>query len=111
MQRPAEAMLISVGALLVVCLLLLVRYRGRARRLRRKEFIRSYVFPSTAFAGLVKHHPHLTEADQVRVSQALRDFFLVRLRLGDRLIGMPSRVADDLWHELAIRPTASRIWG
>ena len=94
--------LISAGTLLLVCRLLIAGHLGRARRLRRKEFIRSYVFPASALAGLVERHPHLSEEGQLRVAQALRDFFLVRLRVGNRLIGMPSRVADDLWHEFIL---------
>ncbi len=71
-------------------------------RLKRDEYIRSYTFPPSALAGLTKAHPHLTETDRARVAAALRDFFLVRLRVGDRLIGMPSRVVDDLWHEFIL---------
>jgi hypothetical protein len=95
-------MVFIAGALLLVCVVLGVRYRARVRHLKGEEFIRSYVLPSSALAGLARHHPHLTEQDQLRVAEALRDFFLVRLRAGDRLIGMPSKVADDLWHEFIL---------
>jgi hypothetical protein len=89
-------------ALLLACLVIGMSYLTRTRRLKREAFIRSYVFPSSALAVLVKSHPHITENDQLRVAEALREFFLVRLRVGDRLIGMPSRVVDDLWHEFIL---------
>lgn len=97
---------LSVGiiaiALLLVCVVIGVGYLKRTRRLKREEFIRSYVFPSSTLAVLAKSHPHIDENDQLRVAEALREFFLVRLRVGDRLIGMPSRVVDDLWHEFIL---------
>lgn len=72
-------------------------------RYRREKFIRSYVFPSSLLATLYKQHPHLTEKDYFLVARALREFFLIRLRAGNRFIGMPSRVVDDLWHEFILR--------
>lgn len=95
---------LSVGiiAIALACVVIGVGYLKRTRRLKREEFIRSYVFPSSILAVLAKSHPHIDENDQLRVAEALREFFLVRSRVGDRLIGMPSRVVDDLWHEFIL---------
>jgi hypothetical protein len=74
----------------------------RLRTLQRERFIRQYVFAESLLQTLGKHHPQLTEKDFFLVARALREFFLVRLRTGGRLIGMPSRVVDDLWHEFIL---------
>jgi hypothetical protein len=89
-------------ALLLASLVIGVGYLKRTTRLKREAFIRSYVFPSSILAALTRYHPHISENDRLRVAQALREFFVVRLRVGDRLIGMPSRVVDDLWHQLIL---------
>ena len=71
-------------------------------QLRRRDFIRSYAFPSAAIEKLRRKHPDLN-AEQVRVvERALRDFFLFYLRTGFKGVGMPSRVVDDLWHEFIL---------
>jgi hypothetical protein len=88
--------------LLALCVVFGAGYLARARRLRRAEFIGSYVFPSHVLSGLTKRYPDIGASDQLRVVKALREFFLIRLRVGDRLIGMPSRVVDDLWHEFIL---------
>ena len=91
--------------LLIACVVLGVAYwqqRVRFRRLEREEFVRGYVFPAALLESLNKHHSHLTEKDQFLVARALREFFLVRARTGNRLIGMPSKVVDDLWHEFIL---------
>jgi hypothetical protein len=101
-QRLSETMGIIAIALPLACVVLGVGYLEITRRLKREEFIRSYVFPSSVLAALTGYHPHINENDRLRVARALRDFFLVRLRVGDRLIGMPSRVVDDLWHRFIL---------
>jgi hypothetical protein len=102
MERLSENMGIIAIALPLACVLLGVGYLERTRRLEREQFIRSYIFPSSVLAALTTYHPHINENDRLRVVQALRDFFLVRLRVGDCLIGMPSRVVDDLWHQFIL---------
>ncbi len=95
----------AVLLLLTFCLLLgvalLLQTLG-ARRLKRERFIRQYVFPEALLQSLARHHPQLTAKDHFLVARALREFFLVRARAGRRLIGMPSRVVDDLWHEFIL---------
>ena len=39
------------------------------------------------------------EAVKTLVSRGLRQFFLAYLMSGKRYVSMPSRVADELWHE------------
>ncbi|MBS0380447.1 MAG: hypothetical protein JSS29_18360 [Proteobacteria bacterium] len=94
-----------VFPLAILCLFLaagLVVQARNARRLKRERFIRQYVFPEALLQSLAKLHPQLTEKDYFLVARALREFFLVRARAGRRLIGMPSRVVDDLWHEFIL---------
>lgn len=65
---------------------------------RRAQFIRRYVFPASVLEGLRQAYPHLDEKDAFLVARALRMFFLVHLRAGKEMIGMPSKAVDALWH-------------
>ena len=82
----------------IVALMLWLKYREA----ERAEAIRSYTFPYGLFEQLRKQYPQLTHKDCQLVAQALRQFFLVRLRAGHRFIAMPSRVVDALWHEFIL---------
>jgi hypothetical protein len=82
--------------------LLAVWYRLQLRRLAREHFIRSYVFPATLFESFKKQRATLSDKDVQLVARALRQYFIVYLRAGRSVIGMPSRVVDDLWHEFIL---------
>jgi hypothetical protein len=81
---------------------LLFGYRIQLRRLEREHFIRGYVFPTSLFESFQKSHRNLGEKDVQLVARALREYFIVYLRAGRSVIGMPSRVVDDLWHEFIL---------
>jgi hypothetical protein len=71
-------------------------------RLRRAEFIRTYKWPPGLLHKLIEHHPALARKDAALVSRGLRQFFIAYLMSGRRFVSMPSRVADDLWHEFIL---------
>jgi len=98
MSTELFVLLLGFGACLATYLIM----KARFARLKREQFIRSYTFPASLLAALSKHHGNLVEKDYFLVARALREFFLIRVRTGDRLIGMPSRVVDDLWHEFIL---------
>ncbi|MBL8259792.1 MAG: hypothetical protein JNM60_08300 [Candidatus Competibacteraceae bacterium] len=72
--------------------------RRGARRRERERHIRNHAFPKPLLDALLTAHPHLEERDACRVVEALRIYFLVHARTAPAVIGMPSRVVDDLWH-------------
>lgn len=69
---------------------------------RRETYIREFPLPKGLMETLLVQHPHLTHEDCELVAQGLRQFFLVHLRGCGRLVSMPSRVVDDLWHEFIL---------
>lgn len=88
---------VTFGAL-VVSAALWKKWREAARA----EHIRRYVLPKGLFDKLRKKHPQLTLKDCQLVGQALRQYFLAYLKGGRKYVSMPSRVTDDLWHELIL---------
>lgn len=102
-----------VAALLILALVALglaaalVASRHGARQLRREQFVRGHVFEAALLRKLAERHPQLTEKDEFLVARALRQFFIVRVRAGSgALLGMPSRVVDDLWHAFILDTVA-----
>jgi len=71
-------------------------------RLRRAEFIRTYRWPPGLLQKLSEQHPALSRKDAALVSRGLRQFFIAHLMSGRQFVSMPSRVADDLWHEFIL---------
>ena len=88
-----------LGAVALVLLSALLR---SWLRLRRAEFIRTYKWPPGLLQKLSEHHPGLARKDAALVSRGLRQFFIAHLMSGKRFVSMPSRLADELWHEFIL---------
>ncbi|MDX6425041.1 MAG: hypothetical protein QOD52_446 [Gaiellaceae bacterium] len=69
---------------------------------KRRRFIESYEFPQPLGPKLRAHHESLDNRDTERVFDALRQWFLASLEANGSMIGMPSRVVDDAWHEFIL---------
>lgn len=88
-----------------MCLVLLLFTVSRWRRLRmekRADFIRSYQFPPGLDEKLKRRYPLLSSNDVELVTRALRQFFLAYLKSDCRFVSMPSKLADDYWHEFIL---------
>lgn len=93
--------LILVVVLLVLALIAFFVWRAWLS-MQRAEVIRRFEFPMGLFAKLREHNPQLTVKDCQLVANALRQFFLSYLSGGFKPVSMPSKVADDLWHEFIL---------
>lgn len=91
----------EVAIFLVAAASLVVAYRLWKRR-QGRAFIERYEFPEALRDKLLEEHPQLTRRDADRVLEALRQWFVVCLRARGSVIGMPSRVVDDAWHEFIL---------
>jgi hypothetical protein len=74
----------------------------RGARLKRENFIRHFVFPSSLLQSLRKSYPELKDKDLFLVARALRQYFLVHLQARNGTVGMPSKVVDALWHDFIL---------
>src|SRR5215210_5463662 len=94
-----------VGGIAIVIALLIIFSRFQKRRQRR--FIEEkYEFPPPLADKLRKHHPRLREDEVTQVLDGLRQWFVAALYAGGEMIGMPSRVVDDAWHEFILMTRA-----
>ena len=51
---------------------------------------------------LSEHDPGLARKDGALVSRGLRQSLVAYLMGGKRVVSMPSRIADDIWHEFIL---------
>ncbi len=89
--------------ILGIFLLGIIFYINRAVKLsQRRNYIRHYRFPPGLLQKLQHSHPQIQAKDFALVAQALRQFFLAYLLSNKQTVAMPSRIADDLWHEFIL---------
>jgi len=67
-----------------------------------EKHILGYEWPPGLLEKFRTRYPALTDDDVVRVGGGLRQFFIAHLKSGHQYVAMPSRVVDDLWHELIL---------
>src|SRR5688572_14802468 len=72
------------------------------RRAGREAFLRSYEIPAAVLAKFAREHAGLSEQQRQLVARGLQQFFLAYLKSGFAYVAMPSKVADDLWHEFIL---------
>lgn len=70
----------------------------RQRRLQRQGFIQQYRLPWPVLGRFRQTYPELSDADLALVQQGLRQFFTIHLASHPKVIGMPSKAIDALWH-------------
>lgn len=87
---------------LIACFIVVKLIRlGNIRRARRK-YVGEYVFLSEILARVSEKYPVLEAKDLDLVAAGLRQYFLVYLRANGKMLGMPSKVVDTLWHEFIL---------
>lgn len=93
-----------LGTLVLGAILLgIIFYISRAVKLsQRRNFIRHYKFPPGLLQKLQQTHPQIQAKEFSLVAQGLRQFFLSYLLCNKQYVAMPSRIADDLWHEFIL---------
>jgi hypothetical protein len=69
---------------------------------KRLRFIERYRFPPALTAKLRQRHPEISNGQTELVLDALRQWFVVSAYAKGDMIGMPSRVVDDAWHEFIL---------
>lgn len=73
-------------------------YWRRLALQRRLEAIRAHPFPQSVRMKFRDTRPDLDSAQEQRVFEGLRDYFILCAQARGRFVSMPSQVADDAWH-------------
>jgi hypothetical protein len=96
------AMTFALFVVTVVALAIIAVMSTYVLRARRETYVRTYMFPTGLIDALAKRRPGLSLKERQLVAHALRQFFLVYLKVKRRHVAMPSQVVDDLWHEFIL---------
>jgi hypothetical protein len=80
--------------------LILAKRRRAAHKAER--YITDYHFPSHIEKRVRRKYPSLANEDWVVVEKGLREWFVCCAWRGNRVLGMPSRLVDDAWHEFIL---------
>jgi hypothetical protein len=79
----------------------------RRRSIRKGEaYILAYDFPPHIKRRVQRRHPDLSDGEWKLVEQGLREWFVGCAWRGRTVLGMPSRVVDDAWHEFILDSVA-----
>jgi hypothetical protein len=79
-----------------------IRDRFRRRQRRDEDYIWQYVFPPHIESRCRTRHPELDDREWGLVEQGLREWFCCCAWREGEVIGMPSRIVDDAWHEFIL---------
>ena len=77
-------------------------WRRRRRQLRNEDYIWQFQFPERIEERCRHHHPDLTHEDWKLIEQGLREWFLCCAWRDGEVLGMPSRLVDEAWHEFIL---------
>lgn len=80
---------------------LLVRRQSRAAR-KGEGYITDHRFPAHIEARVRRRFPQLGGTDWDLVEQGLREWFVCCAWRGRTVLGMPSRIVDEAWHEFIL---------
>lgn len=99
-------LLIVLAIVAIVATGLRMNTSATRTRQRREAFIKQYAFPDALKRKLLEKHPQLTALQIDLVLGALRQYFLACLYANvvvrGGVVGMPSRVVDEVWHEFIL---------
>jgi hypothetical protein len=74
----------------------------RRRPSRAEDYIWTYQFPGQVEERCRRRHPDLTDREWKLVDQGLREWFLCCAWRDGEVLGMPSRLVDEAWHEFIL---------
>lgn len=86
------------AVLLAVAAFMVQRVRRRHALQSRLDAIRTHPFPQSVRMKFRDARPDLDSAQEHRVFEGLRDYFILCAQARGRFVAMPSQVADDAWH-------------
>ncbi len=77
-----------------------MRWRRAARR--GEKYIDGTEFPPHVEHRVLRHYPQLEKGDWPEVERGLREWFICSAWRGRTVLGMPSRIVDEAWHEFIL---------
>ncbi len=93
---------ITLGILVVIATSIIILVLRRIVAKRRAEFIQQYDFPHYLLLKVQSQYPAISTSLLDLVAHALKQYFLIAQSVPRKVVPMPSRVVDALWHEFIL---------
>ena len=77
-------------------------YEKKNRKKRQLRFIQKYKIPKPIMDRFKEKYQKLSTEEASLVNKALMDYFYLCNMANGKMVSMPSRVVDDLWHEFLL---------
>ncbi len=77
-------------------------YERKNRQKRQLRFIQNYKLPEPIVNRFKEQYPKLSSEDISLVNKALMEYFYLCNMANGKMVSMPSRVVDDLWHQFLL---------
>ena len=77
-------------------------YEKKNRKKRQLRFIQKYKVPKPIMDRFREKYPKINTEEASLVNKALMDYFYLCNMANGKMVSMPSRVVDDLWHEFLL---------
>src|SRR6478735_6657968 len=77
-------------------------WRWRRAAAKGESYIADYEFPPHLRPRVLRKFPELRERDWELIERGLREWFICSSWRGWTILGMPSRVVDEAWHEFLL---------
>jgi hypothetical protein len=104
MRQSSTFMVSTAAAAALLILLLSIEF------FLRERFIRHAPLPAFLKSKLRARYPHFTAKETGLIEHGLKQFFLANLRSKGKFVAMPSKIADEMWHEFILHTKAYEAW-
>jgi hypothetical protein len=106
-KQPRAIALIPILVFIVGLMFLLL---SQLTRHQRERFLRESNFPAYLGTKLRVEHPGFSAKDADLVEHGLRQFFIANAKSRGKFVAMPSKIADEMWHDFILHTKAYDTW-
>jgi len=87
---------------LIIAIAYIWWYERKNRKRQQLIFIKEYKFLDAIVGRFKKSYPSFKEDEIELVTKALKDYFYICNMANGKMVSMPSKVVDDLWHQFLL---------
>jgi len=87
---------------IIIFTIFIFYYEKRNKQKKQLNFIQKYKIPKPIMDRFKEKYPKLQSEELSLVNKALMDYFYLCNMANGKMVSMPSRVVDDLWHEFLL---------
>jgi hypothetical protein len=107
-SRSRSAFIAAVLIAVIAAVLYLLQ--RQITQQKRERFLRESDLPAYLGTKLRLAHPGFSAKDADLVEHGLRQFFIANAKSNGKFVAMPSKIADEMWHDFILHTKAYETW-